>query len=198
MDVEKNFFFDYFKKSYLGGVEYFPIRGKGYNYIPTIHILDLVQVIKRIINVKPDIKYIFACDRTKNPLMRNIIGSITNKIGGIDIKPINEYNIDEMEIINYSELKINLPMKTSTFLNDEKRRMGESLAEYNKRLFNWHCEGGIEENIDLLIKEFKLYRNIKPIRIIINGPPSGGKKTIAKILSEKYKLSIFNLKNICK
>ena len=193
----EEFFFDYFKKSYLSGVEYFPIRGKGYNYIPTIHILDLVQVIKRIINFKPDIKYIFACDRTKNPLMRNIIGSITNKIDGIDIKPINEYNIDEMEIINYCELKINLPMKTSTFLNDEKRRMGESLAEYNKRLFNWHCEGGIEENIDLLIKEFKLYRNIKPIRIIINGPPSGGKKTISKILSEKYKLSIFNLKNIC-
>ena len=193
----EDFFFDYFRKSWLGGVEYFPIRGNGYNYIPTIHILDLAHIIKRIMDLKPDIKYIFACDKTKNPFMRNIISSITNNIGGIDIKPIKEYNIDEMEIINYGELKINLPMKTSPFLNDEKRVMGESLEDYNKRIFNWHCEGGIEENITLLIKEFKLYRDIKPVRIIINGPPSSGKMTIAKILSEKYKLNIYNIKTIC-
>ena len=193
----EEFFFDYFKKSWLNGVDYFPIKGKGYNYIPTIHILDLVQIIKRIINLRPELSYIFACDRTKEPFMRNIINSITKKIGGIDIKEIKEYNIEEIEIINYNELKINLPMKTSSFLNDEKRQMGESLSEYNSRKFNWHCEEGIEKNINLLIKEFQLYRNIKPIRIIINGPPSGGKMTIAKFLSQKYKLSIFNIKNIC-
>ena len=193
----EEFFFDYFKKSWLNGVDYFPIKGKGYNYIPTIHILDLVQIIKRIINLRPELSYIFACDRTKEPFMRNIINSITKKIGGIDIKEIKEYNIDEIEITNYNELKVNLPMKTSSFLNDEKRQMGESLSEYNSRKFNWHCEEGIEKNINLLIKEFQLYRNIKPIRIIINGPPSGGKMTIAKFLSQKYKLSIFNIKNIC-
>ena len=193
----EEFFFDYFKKSWHGGIEYFPIRGNGYNYFPTIHILDLVQVLKRIINLKPENKYIFALDRTKNPFMRNIIGSITKNIGGINIKPIREYDIDEMEIMNYCELKVNLPMKASSIFNDEKREMGESLADYNKKLFRWHCEGGIEENINLLINEFKLYRNIKPIRIIINGPPSGGKMTIAKLLSEKYRLSIFNIKSIC-
>ena len=193
----EDFFFDYFKKSWLGGIDYFPIRGNGYNYIPTIHILDLIQVIKRIIDFIPHKQYIFAFDRTKEPFLKNILGAITKKIGGINIKPIKEYNIDEMEIINYSELKINLPMKTSSIINDEKRQMGESISEYNKRIFQWHCEGGIEANINLLINEFKLYRDIRPIRIIINGPPSGGKMTIAKILSEKYKLSIFNLKNIC-
>ena len=193
----EEFFFDYFKKSWLGGVGYFPIRGKGYNYMPTIHILDLVQIIKRIINLKPEINYIFACDRTKEPFMRNIISSILKKIGGIDIKPITEYNIDEFEITNYSELKVNLPMKTSSFLNDEKKQIGQGISENNSRRFKWHSEGGIEENINLLIKEFKLYRGIKPIRIIINGPPLGGKMTIAKVLSQKYKLSIFNIKNIC-
>ena len=193
----EDFFFDYYKKSWLGNVEYFPIYGNGYNFMPTIHILDLVQVIKRIIILKPDIKYIFACDRTKNPFMRDIIGSITNNVGGIDVKPINEYNIDEMEIINYCELNVNLPMKSSPFLIDEKKRMGERIEDYNKRLFKWHCETGIEENINMLIKEFKLYRDLQPIRIIINGPPSSGKMTIAKMISEKYKINIFNIKTIC-
>ena len=191
----EDFFFDYYKKSWLGGVEYFPIKGNGYNFMPTIHILDLIQIIKRIIELKPDIKYILACDRTKNPFMRDIIGSITKNVGGIELKPIKEYNIDEMEIINYCELSINLPMKTSSFLNDEKKRMGERIEDYNKRIFKWHCEGGIEENIDMLIREFKLYRDLSPIRIIINGPPSSGKMTIAKLISEKYKLNIFQYKN---
>ena len=75
--------------------------------------------------------------------MRNIISSITNKMGNIDVKPLKEYNIDEIEITNYAELKINLPMKSSTLYDDEKRFMGESLSDYNKRIFNWHCEGGI-------------------------------------------------------
>ena len=48
----EEFFFDYFKKSWLGGIDFFPIRGNGYNFFPTIHILDLVQIIKRIINLK--------------------------------------------------------------------------------------------------------------------------------------------------
>ena len=192
----EDFFFDYFKRSWLGGVEYFPIRGNGYNFLPTIHILDLAKLIKRIIFSKPEKKYIFACDRTKNPLMKNIISSITKNLGGIDIKSIKEYNIDEMEIMNYCELKVNIPMKSTSLFEDEKRVMGESLLEYNKRIFNWHCEGGIEENINLLKEEFKLYRGIKPIRIIINGPPSSGKATLAKFLSEKYKLAVLNIKSI--
>jgi nucleoside-diphosphate-sugar epimerase len=109
----EDFFFDYFKKAWLGGIEYFPIRGNGYNFIPTIHILDLIKTIRRIIDNKPeDKKYIFAFDKTKNPFMRNIISSITKKMGNIDVNPIKEYNIDEIEITNYAELKINLPMKS--------------------------------------------------------------------------------------
>ena len=35
---------------------------------------------------KPIINYIFACDKTKNPTMKNIIRSIARGIGSIDIK----------------------------------------------------------------------------------------------------------------
>ena len=47
-----------------------PIIGDAENHIPTIHILDLVQVIKRIINLKPEVNYIYACDSIINPTLK--------------------------------------------------------------------------------------------------------------------------------
>ena len=51
-------------------------------------------MIKRIINLKPDVNYIYACDKTKNPTLSNIIQSINKGIGSIDIKIIKDFNIN--------------------------------------------------------------------------------------------------------
>ena len=182
----EDFFFDYFRKAWLGGIDYFPIRGKGFNFIPTIHIKDLIEVIKNVIKIKPEINYIFACDKTKEPFLKNVLESITKNIGGIKLKSIDEYDIDEFEIINYTELKINIPIKLSAFLSEENSKIN----------FQWHCEYGIKENISKLISEFKLYRQINSLRIIIAGPPSGGKSSLADALSKKYKLTKFDVQKI--
>ena len=183
----EDFFFDYFKKAWLGGVEYFPIRDNGYNFFPTIHIKDLIEIIKKVIYIKPEINYIFACDKTKEPFMREVLESITKGVGGIKLKSIDEYDIDEFEILNYSELKINVPIKLSSFLTGDNP----------KAQFQWHCEYGIKENISKLISEFKLYRQINSLRVIISGPPLGGKSSLAEFLSNRFKISRFDVKKIC-
>ena len=66
--------------------------------IPTIHILDLIQVIKRIINLRPEVNYIYACDKIKNPTLNNILQSISREIGSIDIKMIKDFNISEINL----------------------------------------------------------------------------------------------------
>ena len=48
----EDFFFDYFRKAWIGGIDFMPIIGEGGNFLPTIHILDLVQIIRRIIEKK--------------------------------------------------------------------------------------------------------------------------------------------------
>ena len=48
----EDFFFDYFRKAWIGGIDFIPIIGEGGNFLPTIHILDLVQIIRRIIEKK--------------------------------------------------------------------------------------------------------------------------------------------------
>ena len=188
----EDFFFEYFKKSWLGKDEYIPINGTGNNFLPTIHIIDLVKIIKQVIKIKPNEHYIFACDNTKNPSMKNIISSISKGVGSLETKSILCYNVDEIYIPNYCELSINVPIKMTQIINEENQK------NYNiNNLIDWHCLNGIPENMDILVKEFNIYRDIKPVKIIITGPPSSGKTTIAEFLSKKYKLSIFNIKNLC-
>jgi len=82
-------------------------------------------------------------------------------------------------------------------MEDEPRRQKEDLEDYNERKFPWHCEFGIPENIDKLREEFNIYRDLKSIKILVLGPPYSGKSTIAKKISEKYKLSHFTIDKIC-
>ena len=193
----EDIFFDYFRACWLKNIEYMPIIGDGKNHIPTIHVLDLVQLIKRVIKIKPEKNYIFACDKTKNPTLKNIINCISKGIGGIDIKVLKDFNINEINLPHYTELNIDLRIKLSSVMEDEPRRQKEDLEDYNERKFPWHCEFGIPENINILGDEFNLYRDLKPAKIIVNGPPYSGKSTIANLISEKYKLSHLTIDKIC-
>ena len=193
----EQFFFDYFRLAWMGHLPYIPIVGEGNNFLPTIHILDLVQVIKRIIEKRPEQKYFFVCDRTKNPTMKNILNCIGNSIGGISVKQLEEFNIENVDIPNYSELKIDLRIKHSAIFHDGERKSGEDLEDFEGRKFPWHCEYGIPENIDKIRDEFNLYRNLKPIKIVITGPPSGGKTTLSKFISNRYKLNYYQINQFC-
>ena len=193
----EDIFYDYFKECWLKKIEYMPLIGDGENHIPTIHILDLIQVIKRIINLRPEVNYIYACDKTKNPTLKNILQSISRGIGSIDIKMIKDFNISEINLPHYTELNIDLRIKNSSIMEDEPRRQKEDLEDYNERKFPWHCEFGIPENMSKLLDEFNLYRDLKPAKILILGPPYGGKSTVAKIISEKYNISHLTIDKIC-
>ena len=193
----EDIFFDYFKESWKGNIEYMPIIGEGDNHIPTIHILDLIHTIKRVINTKPDVNYIFACDKTKNPTLKNILDHICKGVGGIETKIMKDFDVNKINIPHYTELSIDLRIKNSPIMEDEPRRRKEDIEDFEERKFKWHCEFGIPENIEKLSEEFNLYRDLKPIKIIISGPPYGGKSTIAKMISEKYKITHLTIDQIC-
>ena len=185
----ENFFFDYFRLCWFGTCPFIPIIGEGGNHLPTIHILDLVHVIKRVLERKPVENYIVACDKTKDKRMKNVIESIAKAMGNGEVKCLRDFNIDEVDIPLYTELSIDVKIKPSKIMEDEERMKGEDKEDYEKRKFQWHCEYGIPENLALLREEFNLYRGIKPIKIIVLGPPCGGKSLIASKLSKKLKIS---------
>ena len=60
--------------------------------------------------------------------------------------------------------------------------------------FNWHSEFGIKENIPLLISEFKLYRQLTPLRIIITDILENPKAIEVKII-ENNTINFLDLKS---
>ena len=72
----EDLFFDYFRMSWLEKPKPIPILGESMNLISTIHVLDLVQVIKKVLGNKTITRYTVAIDKTKYPSLRNILSSI--------------------------------------------------------------------------------------------------------------------------
>ena len=192
----EDFFFNYFKMSWMQQMPYIPLVGEGKNYIPTIHILDLVKIIRKIIEKKPQQNYFFVRDKTKIPTLKNILNSIGMGIGGMPVKKLNRFSIENAEIPDYTELKIDLRMKLSNIFEEQKKSK-ENIMDFKDRQFKWHCEFGIPENIDKLREEFNLYRNLKPIKIIVTGPPCGGKTTLCEFLTKKYNLNNYKINQFC-
>ena len=192
----EDIFFNYFKLAWMQQLPFIPLVGEGKNYIPTIHILDLVKIIRKVIEKKPEQKYFFVADKTKNPYLKNILNSIGMGIGGIPVKKLNRFSIENIELPNYTELKIDLRIKISNIF-EEQRKEKENIMDYKERQFKWHCEYGIPENIDKLRDEFNLYRNLRPIKIVITGPPCGGKTTLCEFISKKYRINTYKINQFC-
>jgi adenylate kinase len=136
---DQTVFYDYYRMAWLQKAEGLPIIGKGKNYIPTIHIQDLVNLVKRIVETKPNIPgYIFAVDRTKNKTLKNIIKAISKSVGDGKVEHIEDS--DNQQIPSFNELSIDFRVKTSKVFDDEERKDDEEDEDYEARLFKWHCE----------------------------------------------------------
>ena len=189
----EDLFYDYFKMSWLEQPKKLPLIGKGKNTIPTIHIKDLVSLIRRVIEQKPKNKYIFAIDHTKNRQLKNIITSISKGVGTGMVENLEE--ADKDKIPHFEELSIDIKAKPTKLFLDEKRDDEED-EEFEKRTFKWHCEFGIPENIVKLRNEFNEYRGLKNVKILITGPPACGKSYLAEKLSKFYNIPHFKIADI--
>lgn len=195
----EDIFYEYFKKAWLMNSpnDKLTVISDGKNSIPTIHIKDLVSLIKRLIEKKPIEKYIFAVDRTKNRSLKNIITSISKSTGSGLIEHINpsSLNNSSINIPSFNELSINIKCKTSKVFDDTKED-DEDQEDFEKRCFKWHCEFGIPENLEKLRTEFTKYRNLKAQKILITGPPASGKTHLATIISKYYNLPHIKIQDI--
>ncbi|KAL7992659.1 hypothetical protein Chor_016915 [Crotalus horridus] len=71
-------------------------------------------------------------------------------------------------------------------------------AVFLKENFNirWVAQGGIVDNIEQVVNEYKLTRGLLPIKICILGPPGVGKTSIAEELCKYYKVHHIKIKEV--
>lgn len=138
----EDIFYDFYKMAWLQNPHELPLFGEGQNKIPTIHIKDLVRLIKKIIEKPPVERYIFAVDRTKNKSLKNLIKSIAKNVGSGLIKQVNLNEFTNVPS-NINDLLINVKAKTSKVFENEKED-GEEEDDDDEKIdrnkFKWHCE----------------------------------------------------------
>ncbi len=184
-------FYEYFKQAWLQNPAKLPYIGKGLNRVPTIHVLDLARLIKRVIRLQPKTNYIMAIDRTKRPTQKKIVTAVSKAIGTglIEAKQIKVL----MEKKWMQPLQISIKMRPSDLFKDEPTPDTEGDLEAEEaerrakaRKFPWHCELGIPANIGKLNVEFNTARDLKPVKIFVTAPPASGKSWLCAQLAQYY------------
>ena len=131
------------------------------NYIPTIHIKDIINIIKKIIDKKPENKYLLAFDNSKNKTLKWVIKSIYKCIGNINnmieiekTEKIEKNNENENEN-NENEIKEEEENRSKKKKRTRKQIEEEALKEEQekKRLEEERLKKEEEERIKKELEE---------------------------------------------
>ena len=75
-------FYDHMQKAWIQDPKALPIIGEGENLVPTIHVNDLANLVRRVVIEDPKVHpYIFAIDKTRNPTQKRLISFISKGLG---------------------------------------------------------------------------------------------------------------------
>ena len=192
-------FNDKFKSAWLQSPEYLTYVEDGENKIPTVHVIDLVRLVKKIYETKPDKKYLFCIDNTEDRRQKALIQAISSGIGTGKIES-KEYQVDEivrfaarLELADKpnSTLSIDLNLRPSSLMVTP-----EGVEDAEPVEFPWHWEKGLAANIAKVKEEFCKINNLWPIKIFVNGPPLSGKSYFSDKLAEHYNIPHVWLKTL--
>ncbi|XP_014857505.1 PREDICTED: adenylate kinase 7 [Poecilia mexicana] len=173
----------FFKESWLGEASAISIYGDGKNIIPTIHVTDLASVVQNVIQHQPRPYYLLAVDLSNNS-MEELVKIIATVVGpGNTVnRPFEDIYLNpELTVTEIESLQVNLRM--------------EAVNVENLFSIHWHCEGGLVDNVDLVVEEYRLSRGLLPLRVCILGPPAVGKTTLSLQICKKYKLHHITLRD---
>ncbi|XP_062863053.1 adenylate kinase 7 [Trichomycterus rosablanca] len=172
----------FFKKAWLGELLKVPIFGEGSNIVPAIHINDLARIVQNVIDHKPKPRYFLAVDDSRNTTA-DIVKAIASTLGSGKTQTVPKEDVYLTKELTQEEIDglfVDLRME----------------AVYLKENFSFHwvSEMGIVENIEQVAEEYKLTRDLLPLRLCLLGPPAVGKSTIAEKICRHYKLHHVRLK----
>lgn len=193
-----------------------PYVGDGNNILPTIHVTDLARMVFKIYERKPERQYIFAVDNNKKQSQKKLINAISNGIGTglIESQDIPEVfkkahpklTPIQLDLDWRKSLLLNLRVTPSSlFIESEKavtpggveaEDVGDAEGEAEIIEMNWHCKDGMAANINLVKDEFAKARGLRPVKILVAGPPCSGKTFFGKQLGEHYNVPHIHMEKL--
>ena len=85
-------FYDHFQRAWIQSPAGLPYIGDGENLVPTIHVIDLARLVRRVVIDHPrHHPYIFAIDKTRRPSLKRLIQAISK---GVGTDQVASYSLD--------------------------------------------------------------------------------------------------------
>mmetsp|Transcript_9580 Transcript_9580/g.21033 ORF Transcript_9580/g.21033 Transcript_9580/m.21033 type:complete len:954 (-) Transcript_9580:169-3030(-) len=141
----------------------------GDNFLPCVHVRDVARLVKVIATDSSVGRYLVAVDRarlTQSQIVHGIVKQISNP-RDIPIVAVEESKSQFTDIMTMDLImEPSKPMKSKNF--------------------QWWCKEGIVANLDKVADEFTTWRNLRPIKMIIMGPPGSGAERYGDLVADRY------------
>lgn len=171
--------------------------GKGDNIVPTVHVKDVVRCVAKVCAVKPENHYILAVDGTciKNGVstgtQRELVKAISQGMGTGKIRDVDPQDVACEDWAKWMQLDIMLRPSDIMKLNEPVEGDEEKTVE-----FQWEAENGLAANIESVRTQFNAFRNLRPIKIFLSGPPGAGKTFFGERLAKHYNVELIKAKDV--
>ncbi|KAH0620385.1 hypothetical protein JD844_020775 [Phrynosoma platyrhinos] len=147
-------------------------------------LFPVYRVLQNVADHRPRTYYLIAVDESIE-MLGEIVKCISKNVGPGKTQKVPKENAflnKELTQAHLDELLVNLRME----------------AVFLKENFNikWVSQGGIVENIEQVVNEYKQSRGLLPVKICILGPPGVGKTSIAEQLCKHYKVHHIKIKDV--
>ena len=145
------------------------IIAPGDNYIPCVHVRDVARLTRVVASDDSTGSYLVAVDHsrlTQGNIVQGIIDQISHK-REVPICPAEEVESDFKEVMS-----LDIILEPSEPLKDPQ--------------FSWWCRDGIIANIEKVAAEFCKWRNLRPIKMVVIGPPGCGAERLCVRVADRY------------
>jgi len=145
------------------------ILAPGDNYIPCVHVRDVSRLVKVVAADSKIEPYLIAVDNawlTQAQIVNGIVNQISKK------REVPLCNADDVQMEYKDVMMLDLIMKPS--------------APMQARSFPWWSKGGLVQNIEKVAEEFCKWRNLRPIKMVVTGPPGAGMETYCRMVADRY------------
>jgi len=141
----------------------------GDNYIPCVHVRDVARLTRVVVQDDKVGSYLIAVDKarlTQGEIVQGIVSRMS-KTREVPLRPADDVQSEFKDVF-----QLDLIMQPS--------------APMRSKDFQWWCKTGIVNNIAVVADEFTKWRNLRPIKMIIIGPPGSGAETFCRNVADRY------------
>ncbi|CAK4479295.1 unnamed protein product [Aphanomyces euteiches] len=152
---------------------------KGANVLPMISVYDLAKIAANVALASPassGTNYMLAVDQSQSTL-RDVCLAISQALGNGNLRDVEAAEADELAVKDKSLTPLQLDLRFDL--------TGAALETIE---IDWHFQQGMVANMAVLTQDYLQSMDLRPLRVVVLGPPRVGKTYLASSLAKTYYL----------